>query len=63
MTGVGLRPLNSHQPRRVGFPLSQGSQGKSGNFLEDQEKVRGENFYPCKVLISMKKIICTQKCV
>ena len=63
MTGVGLRPLDSHQPRRVGFPLSQESQGKSRKFLEDQGKVRGENFYPCKVLISMKKIICTQKCV
>ena len=48
-------------PTREGFPLGQGSQGKSGNLLEDQGKsgkfeifwksqgnVREDNLYPCK---------------
>ena len=31
----------------VGFPLGQ---GKSGNMLAGQGKVREENFYPCNFL-------------
>ena len=47
--------LNFHEPTRTGFPLGQGSPRKSGSLLEDQRKVRGENFYPCKFLTSIKK--------
>ena len=37
-------------PTKAWFPLSKGSQEKSGNLLEDQGNVRGENFYLCKLL-------------
>ena len=47
-----LVTLEFPQLTRVRFPLGQ---GKSGNLSEDQEKVRGENFYPCKFLTSIKK--------
>ena len=56
--GVLIKNLRSwyfHQPTRTGFPLVQGIPGKSGILLEDQGKVRGENFYPCKFLTSIKK--------
>ena len=38
-----------------GFPQGQGSQGKSGNLLEGQAKVREENFYSCNFVTSIKK--------
>ena len=50
-----LRSWYFHQPTRTGFPLGQGSPGKSWNLLEDQGKVRAENFYSCKFLTLIKK--------
>ena len=61
---------------RARSPLGQGSQEKSKNLSEDQEKwgkldifgksqgkVKEESFYSCKIFNFNKNIICTQKCV